>query len=552
MALVVSIAGVPRKLRFGSMVINPTVNGRDTFSAVLDILDGGAVPLLDDELLVTMDSERIFGGVLTSNPRTAITSDASVDLRVSLSAGDFNALADRRYVPELASTGGLSLKSVLLLLLPYLAGVTLAPGQLDGPTLAAFRYDYRTPAAIMDELTSITGWIWEISYFKVLRMWAPGADAAPWALIDGGAHKAIGDITVEPTSLQYANRVILRAGPNAPQDHVDGWTSDGVGNVFTPTMRVLQHYGFVWTGAPAEGHSETLGGPGAQWVWTASDPPTFARAAGPLPATHYVLLRYNAQFPVIAIADDLVAQAARGIHEVLVDQPEVVTGAQAQAIVTGLLPRYVLPQRTVKYATRSAGLHVGQSQLIQIARRGLNANFFITEMEIRMHSAAAILIYTVTAQEAMVYQGSWRDLYKQWSQGGGSGGLTGSTSSSPVPAPPTVPAAPAYFLGASSIEWQQGAAGAWLAAGAVRVQPHGLPTATVTVRLRARAGSVTPRLSDVTAGSPGTSVGSGTAVTSTTLQTTTFPVALTDGHTYELQLQPSLADTDVQGIGYLA
>ena len=72
---------------------------------------------------------------------------------------------------------------------------------------------------------------------------------------------------------------------------------------------------------------------------------------------------------------------------------------------------------------------------------------------------------------------------------------------------------------------------------------------TVTVRLRARAGSVTPRLYNVTAS---TVAGTGAAVTSTAFQTVSFPVTVAEGNTYELQLLPSLPGVDVQGIGYLA
>jgi hypothetical protein len=72
---------------------------------------------------------------------------------------------------------------------------------------------------------------------------------------------------------------------------------------------------------------------------------------------------------------------------------------------------------------------------------------------------------------------------------------------------------------------------------------------TVRCRVRAAAGSVSARLYDLTAG---VAVGTSAPYTGTAYGTVTFSVTHTAGaHRYQLQLLPSVANSDVNGVGYL-
>jgi hypothetical protein len=111
-------------------------------------------------------------------------------------------------------------------------------------------------------------------------------------------------------------------------------------------------------------------------------------------------------------------------------------------------------------------------------------------------------------------------------------------------------------FGGSSFEWKQDPTPTWVSANPIQVvlnsaSLHSL-SGICTVRLAAAAGDVTARLRDVTNG-----VTSGTSslvvAPGMTYVTVTFPVTLSSGiATYEIQLLPSLANTDVNlGSGYL-
>ena len=195
-------------------------------SGILDILDGRDPPTLNQEITVEEDGVRIFGGVLKELEYRAITSDpdASKDLMVSLGAKDFNALADNRTVPSLTHPGGLTLKQALEQLVTELTpyGVTLSSTQVDGPVLPSFAFTLQTVTAILDELSKLTEFVWEIDYSKVLTMWQPGSVAAPFNITDGD-QKVWGDIVIRPIASDYANRIIVRAGRDGPHENVFAW-----------------------------------------------------------------------------------------------------------------------------------------------------------------------------------------------------------------------------------------------------------------------------------------------------------------------------------------
>lgn len=450
--LVVVIAGDAWPFRVDTLDIRSTINGRDTLSGELAILDSTPAPTIGQEIVVTYDGVRIFGGVLQQTEIHAITGDASKDLAVALSAEDFNSYADRRYVTLLESAGGLTLKAALELLVPYLStyGVALSAAQVNGPTLPAFRYEYQRVTDVLNELSTLTGYVWEIDYNKHLRMWEPGDVPAPFDIADGDG-RVMGDIIVSPQDTEYANRVILRVGPTTPADHVFGWNGNGTINAFQMYFPIVHHYNFVWVRDPLPDHSETLGavGSGALWEFhpaVGSTPAYLSRVRGAPPATDTgatnpgnmpgIQLQAFVNWPYVSTADDAAGQAARGLTEILVDDPTPVHYAYSDAKAQGLLEKYTAEKRIVQYTTREHGLHVGQTQTMTIARRALAGDFLITDLTIRTRSV--LILYEVTLQEAATYQGSWRDVYKLWGEGalgtgGGGSGSSGTVSTAVAP-----------------------------------------------------------------------------------------------------------------------
>ena len=163
---------------------------------------------------------RVFGGAITSPTERGSGGFPIAPIVTKIEAQDFNALVDRRYITASIPIG--TLKAALLVVEPYLTtyGVSLDPAQVNGPTLPALEYSRSKAADVMMELATLSGYLWEIDYDKILRMRAPGTISAPFNLAAGDGN-TMGDITVTPSrraaGTVYANRVIVAAGtPEVP------------------------------------------------------------------------------------------------------------------------------------------------------------------------------------------------------------------------------------------------------------------------------------------------------------------------------------------------
>lgn len=211
----VAIATVERPALIYSASITATANGQDTAHLTVPSYDGSYRPSLDEEIVVDFEDARNFGGIITGVIEHGLAHNPSEGIHNEIEATDFNRLAVERYANE--DFPEQTLKARLTTLVAnYLtaSGVLLHSSQADGPTLGASTYRYVRIDDILNETASLAeGWIWSISYNKVLRMYEPGTLSAPFNITTPVvSHNWYGDLTVEPTRDNYANRVIVDTG----------------------------------------------------------------------------------------------------------------------------------------------------------------------------------------------------------------------------------------------------------------------------------------------------------------------------------------------------
>ena len=417
-------------------------------------------------------ARRIFGGTITTPAESGLNGFPKAAIMTRVEASDFNSLIDRRYITASIPIG--TLKAALLVVEPYLTtyGVTLDPAQADGPAMPALEYSRAKAADVMTELATLSGYLWEIDYDKILRMRQPGSASAPFTITAGDGN-TVGDVTVTPTrrgaGTVYANRVIVAAG--------------------TPEV------------------------------------------------------------PLIAQADDVPEQTAHGLWEIAISAPEVFDLTVAQALADAYLIQRTPTPKVLTYATLRKGLEPGQTQTINLPLRNVNNVFIITDVN-RSSYGQQDVISRVTALEGAIYQPGWRNLYQQW--------LQPLTTVTVVPGT-AGPGRQAFFFGGSSIEYvDSGTPFDWVPIDGTVADPgmqvaldtaaRGSTLMTATVRLRASSGTVQCRLRNI---SDGVTVGTSAVVNSTTWQTVTFAVTLTNGSKiYRAELLGSQDGVDLAGICY--
>jgi hypothetical protein len=210
-----TIAGVSKQITDG-WSLREIINGRNTIRFEVLSADGSYRPAKHDEVILTEDGTRIFGGNIDQPSETGTAGHGGTAMRTACSAVDFNALADRRILTGVIPAGPLkaALQQVDDFLAPY--GVTLDAGQVTGPNLPDMTFGYTRLDQIFNQFSVLSsGYVWEVDYNKTLRMFLPGTVAAPFNLVDGDGN-AIDDITIAPSRVDYANKVFVIGAGDMP------------------------------------------------------------------------------------------------------------------------------------------------------------------------------------------------------------------------------------------------------------------------------------------------------------------------------------------------
>ena len=553
-----TVNGVAMKLRHGFR-ISETNNGRTRFDGTIYSPDGtshqaavgGDVQLVEDGVV-------IFGGIIDTPTEGGVGNEPVSRLLTPISAMDYNGLAERRVMNTTLPAGG-TLKSWLAIIAPYLAhwGVTVDPGQVDGPTFPdALVVPFMRIDEVLNELSTLTNnaYLWEITYTKYLRMYAPATTAAPFDVVDGDRN-TLGDVTVAPSITAYATRILLLAGDGL-HEVTETFTGDGTTASFPLGYWVAGTRGYVTANPPGNTGPDVNEpiGETAPPYWTYDNATAKLTRTPAPPAGTAIRFIYTAQFPVLVSADPPGGiPDPPGLWEQLVREPDVFDKAVAQAHANSYILQAAQQTKTIKYKTLGRGVHPGQLQNIQRTPRHLNAQCLITDVGIA--DVDGRTYRDVTAVASSIPPGeTWRDIIKSWmktpssasgsfaqiSGGGGSGG--GSTFASTR----------VYWFGGSDTEWSSDPGPNWFPPSDAQVYLDpaslGTQTGTMTVRVRAKAGTVTARLRDVTNGvTVGTSTAQAAPNLSPLLQ---FPVTLSSAAAvYQVELLPSIADSDVQLLG---
>src|SRR5262245_12327515 len=400
-----TVSGVARRLKLGFEIIE-AANGRNRLSCAIDSLDGTVRPPIGAELTLDEDGIRIFGGTIEAPHEGGAGGLGIVPITTQISALDYNAYPERKYVNYTFAAG--TLKSILQsLVTTFLSavGLTLDPLQEDGPTLSALPAFFVRADDLLNQLSTLSGWIWNVDYSKQLRMRAPTTTIAPFDVTTASRY-ALGDVTVEPSWEDYGNRVHLLAGDGL-HDVADVFAGNGTTSTFTLRYSVSATRGYV----DNSGVTETLG-TGATWTL---DPAagTITRVSPPA-AGAVITINYTAQFPVWVMAEAPGGiPTPPGLWERLVRQPDVFDLTTAQALATAYAGQMSVTQETIQYRTQQTGIHPGMTQRITIAARHFDAVCLITEVRIRNANTGKADRF-VTAIKGTTFTGSWRDMIRSW------------------------------------------------------------------------------------------------------------------------------------------
>lgn len=427
--------------------IDETLNERNTMRFRLLSLDGTYRPASRAEIAFYVDSVLYFAGHIHQSTEGGLGGYGVAALNHQFGAVDYNALPDRRQV-ELTLAAG-TLKSWLqneIEELVAIYGVTLDPAQVTGDTYGEVVFERGMLTDLLNNISVISGYAWEIDYTKVLRMFAPGTTAAPFDIADGDGH-VIGDLTVTPTLTDYANRIRVLYTTPASEAYAFFKLTANAGDTETATIG-SEVYTFLTS--PVGGNDVQIGastadtidnfiakiypahdevvaseqasdtvrvtastagaaGNGIQVSTTCANGSWYTEGGG---LVSHLVLGADAALTGVATAEDAGEQSGgANLFEKTYTHADITDSTTAQAMADGYLVKHLFEPREIRYRTHTAGLHPGMQQYIECSERNVDAACLITSVGIS--AAGQVLVFDITATEGLVitpsYQEKWRE-----------------------------------------------------------------------------------------------------------------------------------------------
>lgn len=523
-------------------------------------LEGYVPPQRAEVFIYEPDNVTVmFGGIVMDvSVREAGQMEGALVVRVS--CVDWWVYFDWRLVNGGYGLATVSLLQVLTDLVDlYMAayGITLDPAQEVGPTGSSpgLNWAAKWASDVVRDLSRLSGgWIASVSPAKVLRMVKPSllVPSAPYALTDAASH-CLG-LTWDRDSTDYANRIVMRCGGDKTQEVTQiitvtsGHVSDGYIDIYAPSTPTGGVSATIDRGSGPTG--VTIGGPGAQLIWTWNGgsnavgqavPRITVGSISPIPAPGDVIaVTFTAQMPFYYVRE----AGPTPYLDVFYDFEDITGLPAAESMAAGLEARHFQEPQEFTIPTVDAGFAPGQVLTINLTKYQVNTTAMITQVT-SVYNEHGVLVHTLRAL-AGIYRGSPLDFFRGLGGRGSTGG--GSTFFGGVnPAVVTT----VIQLGGATDQTRTPTAGTYVKV--VNAPPFVAPAnmdAVVWVDLWARnAGvQVTARLRDLTAG---TTAGTSSGVTSQTPQRTPFTATLVEGHAYELQVTSDTSGEGVYAIGSL-
>ena len=192
-------------------------------------------PLLNKEVIVTLDGVRIFGGTLITYSSQAIEPPS---LTYTVECSDFTHSADSELITErfIDQTGEYIIG---YLFDNYLASFTYT-NIVFPATVARVSFNRLTMTQCLDKLARLGNYHWYIDYNKDLHFFPKNTEAAPFNLTDTSDNYIVSSLVIRKDIAQLRNKILVEGGEIPTNERTALATGDGETTEFTTKFKFAE------------------------------------------------------------------------------------------------------------------------------------------------------------------------------------------------------------------------------------------------------------------------------------------------------------------------
>ena len=388
MAIKVLIDNVDRTNR----IQYPSLNVQDNLNQRRDICDfvikrdpdQDFIPELSQEVVVELNDNRIFGGIVTKvSQKVESVNHIIYDVQVS----DFTQLLDRKLVLERFRNRTVSYIIDFLLDKYDTEGFTMT--NVDGDiSIGSISFNRITLSECIEKLADVTGYSWYVDYFKDIHFFAISGEMAPFNITDISKNYSWNSLTYSNDLTQLRNAVYIVGGEERGLERTEEFTGPTslaereyyrLANKFaeTPTVTV-------------EGVTQTVGteflasDENFDCMWDFQQ--KYIRfTEGNVPDTNdTVLVSGIPLFRVVGRVQNNASILEHGLYEHVIRDNSIGSREEARQRGNAELQAYKDGVIECRFRTNTPGLRSGQTININSHLRVINEDFIIQKAEFKI------------------------------------------------------------------------------------------------------------------------------------------------------------------------
>lgn len=356
------------------------------------------VPTIGQEVVVTRNSVKLFGGVIL---RIDETVEASTKLIYKIECADYGQYLKRRLVTERYTNTTLSAIIADLIDNYTAAGDALTYTNISGDlSISSFSFDRISVADCLQKLADALSYVWYVDYDKDIHFFPKNAEVATESLTDSSQNYIYDSLKIVEDLSQIKNSIFVQGGEVVSASSRTEYESGDGTRVQFPLANKFNTTPTVTVG----GVGKTVGvefldsDASFQCMWNFNEKYIrFTSGNTPASGTNNITIAGTYLYPIVVKVPAPASIASYGTYEFAITDKSIRSEDEAIERAQAALTGYRAALYEGEFRTYTDGFRSGQVLTINSTQRGKNISVLIQSVSARLFDPSANAIeYTVT------------------------------------------------------------------------------------------------------------------------------------------------------------
>jgi len=386
MAFSITINAVEAKdeIKKGSLRITDQINNRTDICqfTIERTAVGGLKPLVNQEVIATLDGDRIFGGTIIAIQEKVI---GHTTVQYDVRCADYVHELDRMLIVERYEDTAAE-DVIADLVTTYASGFTVS-GVSAPKVLASVAFNRITMSQALQKIAKLLNYSWYVDYNKDIHFFNKNAKAAPFNLSDTSANYVFESLEVNRDISQIRNSIFVQGGEAEGEERTETYVADAgqsefpLANKFAnlPDIEVdddLQTAGTDYLSDPAS----------YEVLWNFNEKYIKFTAGNEMTGGEEINITGIPLFPILVNVPSPVSIGEYGKFEFEIVDKTIKSRDEAVDRALAELDAYSATINEANFDTTTSGLRSGQIININSVLRDLAEGFLIQKVQFVMRS----------------------------------------------------------------------------------------------------------------------------------------------------------------------